>query len=63
MSAIQSGNFKLDRFLISVDVHFRKPVDFLLMDVRHLNEAQKAEIGNYINVKYSDQLDRLIKIE
>ena len=61
--AIEVGGFKMSDFLLSVDDHFRKTSDFLLMDIRSLDAQQKTAIKSYINDNYSGQLDRLITIE
>lgn len=54
---------KLERFLPSIDAHFRKQVDYIVLDVRYMNEAQKNKTLSYINEEYATDLDRLILVE
>ena len=61
--AIDNGTHRIDRFLKSVDKHFQKTSDFILLDSRNLSKKDKDIVNQYINDNYSDQLDRLIKIE
>lgn len=61
--AIDSGGFQMSEFIESIDSHFRKTSDFLLMDIRHLSKKQQSSVGDYINTKYSDQAERLITIK
>jgi hypothetical protein len=50
----------MQRFLPSVDAHFLKQVDYIVLDIRFMTAAQKQVVLDYINSKWSAQMTRLI---
>lgn len=51
---------QLEKFLPSVDSHFLKSVEYVVLDTRNMTAAQKATLMNYINTKWAAQMGRLI---
>jgi hypothetical protein len=55
--------FSLSKFLNSVDDHFNKSVDYLLLDMRSFDETTKTAVRDHIDKKWSSQKERLFTIE
>jgi len=53
----------MERFLPSVDAHFRKQIDYVVLDTRYMTLAQKNTVLEYVNKKYLSELNRLIILE
>lgn len=51
---------KLERFLPSVDAHFRKSIEHIVLDVRNMTAEQRKTVLNYIDTKWKAQKHRLI---
>ncbi len=60
-SAFQSDNMR--KFLRSVDVHFLKSVDYIVLDVRFMTPAQKETVLRHINARWASEKSRLILVE
>jgi hypothetical protein len=56
-------NDTMERFLPSIDAHFRKQLDYVVLDTRYMTPAQKHTVLEYINRKYLSELNRLIILE
>jgi len=50
----------MERFLPSIDAHFLKKIDYIVLDTRFMAPAQKQAVLDYINSKWSAQMERLI---
>ncbi len=57
------SSFKMSEFKKSITSHFNKSVDFILLDVRFFNKAQKTEIFEYIDKTHLKDINRLITLE
>lgn len=53
----------MEKFLPSVDSHFRKSINYVVLDVRYMNPEQKKNVLEYVNNKYSGEKSRLILLE
>jgi Flp pilus assembly pilin Flp len=53
----------LEKFLPSVDSHFRKSIDHVVLDTRHMTPDQKATVMRHIDAKWAAEKHRLILIE
>ncbi|HZH16452.1 MAG TPA: hypothetical protein VE057_19025 [Archangium sp.] len=51
---------KLEKFLPSVDAHFRKSIDYVVLDARYMTLEQKKTLMEYINAKWKSEKHRLI---
>ena len=54
---------KLERFLPSVDSHFRKSLDFVVLDIRYMTLGQKQTALNHVNSVWSSHKSRLILLK
>lgn len=50
----------LEKFLPSVDSHFLKSIDFVILDTRYMTAGQKQTVLNYINKRWASEVKRLI---
>ena len=51
---------KMERFLPSIDAHFLKQIDYIVLDTRNMTAIQRQAVVDYINSKWSSQSARLI---
>jgi hypothetical protein len=56
----QFHGHKMERFLPSIDAHFLKQIDYIVLDTRNMTAAQRQAVMEYINSKWSSQSTRLI---
>lgn len=59
----QHHSANLEKFLPSVDSHFRKSIDLVVLDIRNMTPQQKATVLKYIDDKWASQKARLILLE
>jgi hypothetical protein len=52
----------LKKFLPSLDEHFRKAVDYVVLDARNMTAEQKKTLTHYIDTKWKSQRHRLIML-
>jgi len=50
----------MERFLPSVDLHFLKQIDYIVLDTRSMTSIQKQAVMDYIQRRWSTQIARLI---
>jgi hypothetical protein len=53
----------MERFLPSVDGHFNKSIDYVVLDTRYMRPAQKQTVLRYVERNFSSQRGRLILLE
>jgi hypothetical protein len=51
---------KMERFLPSIDAHFLKRIDYVILDTRSMTPAQRQAVMDYIQQKWSAEAARLI---
>ncbi len=50
------------KFFPSIDKHFNKQVDYLILDTRFMNETQRKSVMDYIDENYSNQKSKLFTL-
>jgi hypothetical protein len=52
--------FHSDTLLPSIDGHFLKSIDFVVLDTRYMTAAQKLTATNYVQTRWASAVARLI---
>lgn len=62
VSAVKNKNFNIDKFIESVKRHYLKQgLDFINIDIRHLDEVDKIKVKNYVNeMSEADRLKTIL---
>lgn len=64
VSAVNNSGFKMDKFVKSIDKHYlKKGVDYINIDIRKLNEAQKKLIKDHVKNQSKQNIERTIITE
>jgi len=62
-AAIASGGFELNQLYKSIDAHYSKAVDYILIDIRYLGTDQRKLVKEYVNEKSAKEIARTLYIE